>query len=489
MTAFPEEQTSRNHLFIGGQWVQPNSDATIELVAPHTGQAYGHVPDGSVADIDAAVAAARKAFDEGPWPRMTRAERADIMDKLADVMERRADELAQICTQESGSLLVMNQHVNVPWAINCVRYFANLVRERDEESPRAALTTEATIREVPVGVAGVIVPWNVPLIGGAAKWAPAMAAGCTVVHKPSPETPLDAYIIAEAMIEAGVPEGVYNLVPADREASERLVSHPDVNHIGFTGSTPVGKHIASICAKDMKRYFMELGGNAAALIMEDAAPEMVLPGVIATSLCLNNGEACIAQTRVLVPEAKYEQFVEAFAAAASQIVIGDPFEPTTQLGPMVTKRHLDRVASYIGIGEEEDGARLVAGGADYEGDGWYVKPTVFADVNNSMRICQEEIFGPVIKLIPYKDEEEAVQIANDTDFGLSSSVWGPDTERAAALGRRITAGSLYINGAFTVDFGVPFGGFKQSGVGRECGPEGLSEYLETQVIFTPKAQA
>lgn len=489
MSTFPEQVTHREKLFIGGDWVTPQANATIDLFAPHTGKIYGQVPSASVEDVDAAVGAAKEAFESGPWSQMNRSERADVMDRFADEIEKRADLLANICTQQNGSLLTMNQQVNVPWAVNCVRYYANMVRQASDEQSRECFMADATIRQVPVGVAGIIVPWNVPLIAAVSKWAPAMAAGCTVVHKPSPETPLDAYIIAEAAIAADLPAGVYNLVPAHREASERLVTHPNVNHIAFTGSTPVGKHIASLCARDMKRYFMELGGNAAAVIMPDAPMEVVIPGVIGTSLLLNNGEACIAQTRVLLPKAQYDQYVAAFAGAVDQLVVGSPFEPATHLGPMVSEGHLQRVQEYIKIGQEEDGARLVAGGPEKIGEGWFVKPTVFADVRNDMRICQEEIFGPVIKLVPYESEEEAIALANSTDFGLSGSVWGGDTPKAAALGRQIQAGSLFINGAFTVDVNVPFGGFKQSGVGRECGPEGLEEYLEQQVIFTPKANA
>ncbi len=480
-------------LFVGGEWRPPASRSTIHVVEAHTGQLAATVPEAGKADVDAAVAAARQAFDEGPWPRLKPEERAARLERFADALEARSEELSRLTSMQNGGLLMMNQAVNTPWGVNVVRYYANMIRDTESSVPRSCTNADATINRLPVGVVAAIVPWNVSFISAMSKIAPALAAGCTVVHKPSPETPLEAYVIAEAALEADLPSGAYNVVVADREASEHLVAHDGINQVSFTGSTPVGRQVAAACSARMKPCSMELGGNAAAIVLEDMPIDAIIPGLLATSALLNNGQACIAQSRILVPAARYSDYVDALGSAAVGVVIGDPMDPATQLGPMVSETHMRRVLDSIEVGRTE-GARVVSGGGqpknlpEHLAGGWFVEPTVFADATNEMRICQEEIFGPIVKVLPYTSCREAIALANDQPFGLSSSVWGADPDRSLEIARQLMAGSIYINGAMTIDVNVPFGGLKQSGLGAECGAEGLQEYLQNQVIFTPKPQ-
>ena len=496
MSEFSTEVTQRNQLFIGGAWVDSQSGNQRELIAATTGKAFGSVVEGSTADVDAAVAAARKAFDEGPWPNMSAAERAEVLNKFADALEARGEMIARLTATQNGGTLVSNMTINVPWGVGVVRFYANMMLGMEQETPRDCLnpngTADATIRRIPIGVVAAIVPFNISFIGAMSKLAPALAAGCSFILKPSPDTPMEAFVIADAAAEAGVPAGVINVITSDLDGSERLVAHEGVDMVAFTGSTPVGKKIAAVCSSQMKPCAMELGGNAASIVFEDMPMEAVIPGLLGTSMLLNNGQACIAQTRILVPQSQYDAYVAALGGAASQIMPGDPMNEETFLGPMVSESHMQRVLDYVKIGVEE-GARLVAGGEretnlpeEIQG-GFYVQPTVFADVTNDMRICQEEIFGPVIKVMSYETEEEAIAIANDQPFGLSSSVWSVDPERAMRVARQLIAGSVYINGAMTIDVNVPFAGLKESGLGAECGPEGIDEFFQKQVLFTPKA--
>lgn len=480
-------------LFLGGNWHPPATASTIDVIAAHTGELAARVPEAVKADVDAAVAAARHAFEEGPWPRLTPEERAIFLERFADALQARSEEISRLTTMQNGGLLTLNQALNTPWGINAVRYYAQLVRDTAFSGARECTNADATINRLPVGVVAAIVPWNVSFIAAMSKIAPALAAGCTVIHKPSPETPLEAYAIAEAVLEAELPSGVYNVVVADREASEYLVGHDGVDQVSFTGSTPVGRQIAATCSGQMKPCSMELGGNAASIVLEDMPVEAIVPGLLATSALLNNGQACIAQSRILVPSQLYGDYVDALGNAAAGVAIGDPMDPATQLGPMVSEAHMRRVLDYIELGSKE-GARVVSGGGQPQdlpenlAGGWFVEPTVFADATNDMRICQEEIFGPVVKVLPYESDAEAIAMANDQPFGLSSSVWGANPERASEIARQLIAGSIYVNGAMTIDVNVPFGGLKQSGLGAECGPEGLGEYLQDQVIFAPKPQ-
>jgi betaine-aldehyde dehydrogenase len=338
------------------------------------------------------------------------------------------------------------------------------------------------VRREPVGVVGAIAPWNVPQFTMMSKLAPSLVAGCTIVLKPAPETPLDTMLVAEMLIEAGVPEGVVSIVPAGREVGEHLVRHPGVDKIAFTGSTLAGRKIASICGEQLKRVSLELGGKSAAIVLDDADLNATATGLQLASL-MNNGQACVAQSRVLASRARYNEVVDAVSTMVGNLRVGDPADPSTDVGPLVAKRQQERVEKYIALGQEE-GARVVVGGSGRPAameKGWYVQPTVFANASNEMRIAREEIFGPVIAVIPYDDEEDAIRIANDSDYGLAGSVWTSDPAHGLDVARRVRTGTYAVN-MYVMDFVAPFGGYKSSGIGREFGKEGLEEYLEYKSI-------
>ena len=472
-------------LFIGGEWVAPATSATIEVVSPHTEEVIARVPEASPADIDRAVGAARRAFDEGPWPRMDPAERADVMAKVSQTIQARSQDYAETITREMGSPISWAIMGQVFASTMVLDYYTSLARTYPFEELRdGVLGNKALVRKEAVGVAGAIVPWNVPLFVTMLKLGPAMAAGATVVLKPAPETPLDALLLAEALREAGLPPGVVNIVPAGREVGEHLVTHPGVDKIGFTGSTAAGKRIAALCGAQLKRVTLELGGKSAAIIMDDADVEAVIPNLIGASL-MNNGQACVAQTRILASRDRYEDVVDALCEAVSKQQVGDPLDPATTVGPLVAERQRRRVEGYIATGQQE-GAKVAVGGGrpESQATGWYVEPTVFVNVDNDMTIAREEIFGPVLTVIPYDGVDEAVRIANDSDYGLSGSVWSGDNAAALDIARRVRTGTYTVNG-FMLEFSCPFGGFKQSGVGRELGPEGLAAYLEAKSISLP----
>jgi len=472
----------KEHLFIGGDWVDPDSSDVIEVISPSTEQVMGTVPDATTVDVDRAVAAARSALTSGPWPAMSPAERADIMSALSGVLQARSTDIAQMITEQNGSPIswsIMGQVFSSTLALD---YYADLTRTYDFEERRDGMMGPVLLRREPVGVVGAIVPWNVPLFTTMLKLAPALAAGCTVVLKPAPETPLDAYMLAEAAIEAGLPPGVLNIVAAGREVGEHLVTHPGVDKIAFTGSTAAGRRIAALCGEQLKRCTLELGGKSAAIICADADLDATVAGLMSASL-MNNGQACVAQTRILVQRDRYDDTVDALTAAIGNMVVGDPMDPATEIGPLTSARQRERVEGYISAGRDE-GASVALGGGRPSGldRGWYVEPTVFTGVDNSMRIAQEEIFGPVLAVIPYADESEAIAIANDSPYGLSGSVWSADNARATDIARQIDTGTVSVNG-FMIEFCSPFGGYKDSGLGRELGPEGLSHYLEMKSIM------
>jgi betaine-aldehyde dehydrogenase len=359
-----------------------------------------------------------------------------------------------------------------------------LARRYPFEEVRAGMLGPALVRREPVGVAAAIIPWNVPLFTAMLKLGPALAAGCTVVLKPAPETPLDAVLLAEALTEAEIPAGVVNIVPAGREVGEYLVRHAGIDKVSFTGSTAAGRRIASICGEQLKRVTLELGGKSAAIILDDADLDATVAGLL-PAIIMNNGQACVAQTRVLASRRRYAEVAAALAAAFAALPVGDPADPTTMCGPLVSARQRDRVEGYIKIGRDE-GAKVACGGGRPArfAKGWYVEPTVFVDVKNTMRIAREEIFGPVLAVIPYEDEADALRIANDSDYGLSGSVWTADADHGLEVARHVRTGTYTVNG-FAMEFGAPFGGFKCSGVGRELGPEGLEAYLEAKQINLP----
>ncbi len=471
-------------LFIGGQWVKPDTDATIEVISPSTEEAVGRVPAPSVDDVDRAVRAAREAFDHGPWPRTTPQERAAVLRRIADGLEARADELAEIVTTENGTPISISRASQVLGAIPHLRVHADLVEQYRFDETRVGVKLRAAILREPVGVVAGIVPWNGPIVLALMKLAPALAAGCTFVCKPPPETPLGFAVLAEILEQVGLPEGVVSILPGDREVGRALVSHPAVDKIAFTGSTGAGQWIMGECARQIKRVSLELGGKSAAIILDDVdvdeAVQQLLP--MAT---LMSGQMCLLQSRVLVPRGREKEVVDAFCTAVSSLKVGDPFETDTYFGPLIAERQRERVEGYIAAGREE-GAGVAMGGGRPSGlpKGWYVEPTVFTGVDNTMRIAREEIFGPVTSVIAYDSVDEAIDIANDTEFGLAGAVYSADPARGFEVARRVRAGTYGVN-CYGTDALIPFGGYKQSGLGRENGREGLETYLETKAVALP----
>jgi betaine-aldehyde dehydrogenase len=473
----------RDKLFIGGDWVAPAGTGTIDVVSPHSEEVVGRVPDGTPADMDRAVAAARDAFDDGPWPRMTPGERLAVVQKLSEIYGARLGEMSALITEQMGSPISFSMLAQAPAPWMILSTFIGIASSFEWEQMRpGAFAADVIVRQEPVGVVAAVVPWNVPQFVTMTKLAPALLAGCTMVLKPAPETPLDANLLAEMCAEAGVPAGVFNVVPAGREAGEHLVRHASVDKVAFTGSTAAGRRIAAICGEQLKRCSLELGGKSAAILLDDADLEYTMNGLRMASL-MNNGQACIAQTRILASRDRYDEVVDAVAGMVTSMPVGDPGDPSTEIGPLVAERQQTRVEKYIALGQEE-GARVVVGGNGRpEGleRGWYVRPTVFSGVDNRMRIAQEEIFGPVLCVIPYDDVDDAVRIANDSEYGLAGSVWTADEQAGLDIARRVRTGTYGING-YTMEFIAPFGGYKSSGVGRELGPEGLMQYLESKSI-------
>ena len=472
---------TRDRFYIGGEWLAPSTSETIDVISPATEEVIARVPAGKAADIDRAVAAARLAFDQGPWPRLTVAERIDWMRKLSAGLQARMNDIAQAITTEMGCPISVSTMAQALPPGMVLDKYAEVASTHPFEEERAGLFGRVIVRQEPVGVCGLIVPWNFPLAIIAFKLGAALAAGCTSVVKPAPETPLDAYILAEVCEQIGFPKGVVNVVVAGREDSELLVRHPGVDKISFTGNSAVGRRIASICGEQLKRCTLELGGKSAAIVLEDADPTTVVPGLVPNGI-LNTGQACAAQTRLLIPRSRYREYVDAIGEFLKNVPTGDPMDPNMQLGPLVAERQRARVLGYIDKGRGE-GARLVVGGGRPAGlpKGWYVEPTLFADVDNGMTIAREEIFGPVLVAIPYDSPDDAVRISNESEYGLSGSVWTKDIDRGIEIGRQVRTGTYNVNG-FIIDFGSPFGGYKASGLGREFGPEGIACFTEHKSI-------
>ncbi len=472
-------------LFIGGEFVAPLGTQTIDVINASTEEIAGRAPEATVADIDRAVESARQAFDNGPWARSTPLERAELLQQLSKAIQARYQEFAEVISTETGCPVTSSIMTQVFSSTMVFDYYGGLVTEFPFEEQRKGVMGPVLVRREAVGVVGAIVPWNVPLFVSALKLAPALAAGCTVVLKPSPETALDAYLLAEVAQEIGIPAGVLNIVTAGREVSEHLVTHPGVDKISFTGSGAAGRHIAALCAQDLRRVTLELGGKSAAVVLEDADLDASLTHVVNNGL-MNNGQACIAQTRILAPRSRYNEVVDALAAKVGALKVGSALDTATELGPLVADRQRERVLGYIEKGKAQ-GARVATGGGcpDDQDRGWFVSPTVFADVTNDMTIAQEEIFGPVLSVIQYDGPDDAVRIANDTTYGLSGAVYGADVEQATGIARRLRTGTVAVNNMSPMDFAAPFGGFKQSGLGRELGPEGLQAFLEYKTITLP----
>ncbi|MGV0806625.1 aldehyde dehydrogenase family protein [Mycolicibacterium setense] len=462
----------RDSLYIAGAWTQPTGSETIEVVEPATGEVMGYVPRGTIADVDAAVSAARTAFET--WSQTTPQERATWASRIADAIEERADPLAVLMARELGMPVDQCKTIQVRLGIADFRNAGAGIEEIVWEEELG----NSRIFRVPVGVVGAITPWNYPLHQITAKVAAAVSAGCTVVLKPSEVTPLTAYAFAEVLDEIDFPAGVFNLIPGfGTDVGEALVGHPGVDVVSFTGSTGAGRRISEIAAASVKPVTMELGGKSASVVLEDADLERAIE-VTFTKAYQNSGQTCSALTRLLVPRGQLERAEQIARRVAETYITGDPFAPESKLGPLVSEAQLNRVQSYIKRGVEE-GAKLLTGGAERPVDldaGYYVRPTVFSEVNSGMVIAQEEIFGPVLCILPYDDEDDAVRIANDSDYGLAGAVWSADANRAVQAGRRIRTGQISINGGL-YNTAAPFGGFKQSGHGRESGKYGIEEFL------------
>ncbi len=473
-----------NSLFIDGQWVSPSSTGFIPVIEAATEKPLGAIADAAVADVARAVSAARRAHRS--WAATAPEERADLMEGLAEAVEQRGTQIAEMVSRQNGTPLQMSAGANVQGLAGALRYYAGLARAGFADETRPALGFQGTtrIQREPVGVVAVIVPWNYPLGLAGVKLAPALAAGCTVVLKPAPETSLDSLLLMEAVAEAGLPRGVVNLVTGGRETGDALVRHPGVDKVSFTGSTAAGRTIGAICGEAFKPVTLELGGKSAAVVLRDADFGQVLQGLSFLSF-INSGQSCFLNSRVLAPRERYDEIVDGLAQIARSFRLGNPLDPDTHLGPLVSERQRERVESYIAVGSNE-GARLVTGGGRPKGldRGWFVEPTVFADVDSSMTVAREEIFGPVVCVLPYDTEDEAVAIANDSDYGLAGSVWSTDTEHAVSIARRIETGSIGVN-MWTLEPSSPFGGWKASGIGKEYGPEGLAAYLRTKSVFVP----
>jgi aldehyde dehydrogenase (NAD+) len=476
-----------DRFYIGGQWAAPASAARIDVTEAATEEHAGSVPEGTEADIDAAVDAARKAFDDPEgWATWSPEQRGAVLERFAVALEARGAETARRVSVQNGMPIWLAQSFEAGFPALLLRYYTGLVAAGQEEVRAGMLGKKSLIRRDPVGVVAAIVPWNVPQAISFLKLAPALAAGNAVVLKPAPETVLDAFLMAEAALEAGLPPGVLNVVPGGREVGAYLVAHPGVDKVSFTGSTAAGRTIAETCGRLLRPVTLELGGKSAAIVRDDADLATSAESFFGATL-LNNGQICWLSTRVLAPRSRYDEVVEAVTGLAQSLKIGNPLEAETMVGPLVSDRQRDRVESYIAKGKA-DGGRLTTGGGRPAGldRGWYVEPTIFADVDPRATIAQEEIFGPVLAVIPYSDEQEAVAIANDSEYGLGGSVWTADPERGAAFARKVRSGTVGVNGYVNDPF-APFGGVKSSGMGRELGPEGLQPFQVLKTIYLDQA--
>jgi aldehyde dehydrogenase (NAD+) len=471
---------SYDELFIGGSWRKPANPEQLTVISPHSEEPIGHVQVAGPEDVDVAVSAARRAFDHGPWPRLTHAERMAKVEQLATIYGGHLDEMADLITAQMGSPRSFSRLGQAAAAVSMIHLTLAAARDFPWAERRRGLFGEVHLHRAPVGVVGAIVPWNVPQFLIMPKLIPALIAGCTVIIKPAPETPLDALWLAEMIEQVGLPEGVVSVLPGGTDVGEALVRHPGVDKISFTGSSAVGRRIAAVCGEQLKRVSLELGGKSAAIILDDADIAKTVAGLKTASL-MNNGQACVAQTRILVSDRRHDDVVEALAEMMSNLNVGDPADEATDIGPLFAQRQQRQVQEYIRSGQSE-GARMVLGGADAPADtGWYVRPTLFTDATNDMRIAREEIFGPVLTVLRYTDESDAIRIANESDYGLAGSVWTADIARGLEIASGVRTGTYGIN-MYTLDIGAPFGGFTQSGIGREFGPEGLDEYVELQTV-------
>jgi aldehyde dehydrogenase (NAD+) len=485
MTQTLSQTTEYDKLFIGGAWTEPSTDQVIEVHCPATGEYVGKVPLAAPADVDAAVAAARAAFDNGPWPSTPPKERAAVLAKALALMEERKDEFVSRLGAETGQPPTSVETMHWMSSIGALGFFAGPAADQVKwQEVRTGGYGQTIVHREPIGVVGAIVAWNVPLFLAVNKLGPALLAGCTVVLKPAAETPLTANLLAQAFADAGLPEGVLSVVPGGADTGQALTSNPSIDIFSFTGSSAVGKEVARRAADLLKPCTLELGGKSAAIVLDDVDLAAAIPMLVFSGI-MNTGQACVAQTRILAPRSRYDEIVNAVGEFVKMLPIGTPSDPAAQIGSLISEKQRARVESYIAKGIEE-GARVVCGGGRPEGldSGFFVQPTVFADVDNSMTIAQEEIFGPVLSIIGYDTEDEAIKIANDSAYGLAGSVWTTDIAHGIEISEKIRTGTYAINW-YAFDPCCPFGGYKNSGIGRENGPEGVEHFTQQKSVLMP----
>jgi acyl-CoA reductase-like NAD-dependent aldehyde dehydrogenase len=471
----------RHELYLAGSWVRASGNERIGIINPSTEEVAFTVPEATEGEIDRAIGGARAVLDSGIWSSLPIGERAETVNRFADALAARAEGLKVTLATEMGA--PVSRGSEGPAAVGVAKFYSAIAGAVPFEQHRSGAFRPSLIERVPVGVVAAVVPWNAPIYLAVGKLVPALLAGCPVILKPAPETAFSAYAIAEAVDAAGFPPGLVSVVPAGRERSEYLVSHPGVDKSSFTGSSATGRRVATIAIDQFKRFSLELGGKSAGIVMPDADIAAVLPAIINGTM-MNCGQVCALLSRILVPRKLADTFLDAYLPEVGRIVVGDALDPNTQMGPLVAQRQLTRVLGYIEAGKQE-GARIVLGGGRPAGldKGWFVEPTVFADVDNSMRIAREEIFGPVISVLTYDTLDEAVAIANDSPYGLSGAVFGSDKGAAVEVAQRLRTGTVTVNTSIDFDFDMPFGGFKCSGIGREYGGvDGILNYTETRAI-------